>query len=71
MAAQMALRVDDARKKIFAGEIDFTLRGRQKRVAAHGGDFAVENCDAAFDGAGWRDDQAVFKDNVRSVSCHF
>src|SRR5581483_9669592 len=70
MAAQMALGIDGAGKKIFAGEIDLAPRRRQKCVAAHGGDLAVENRDAACDGAGGRDDQAVFENNVRRRISH-
>ena len=66
----MALRVDGAGHQVVAGEIDLALGRGQKRVPTNGGDFAVDDCSAAFDGASGGDDQTIPKNYVGSFASH-
>jgi hypothetical protein len=70
MAPQMAFGIDHSGQKVFAGEIDLALAGRQESIAANGGDLAVQNSHPAFNCAGGRHDQAVFKNQIRDGVGH-
>jgi len=70
MTPQVTFGVDDAGEKILPGKVDLAIGRQQKRIPPEGGDLAVENSDAAFDGTGGCDDQTVLKNQIRCGLSH-
>jgi hypothetical protein len=66
----MAFGVDDARKKVFAAEIDLASRRRQEFIAADGRNPPIKDRDAAFNGTAGSDDAAIFKNEVGCLVGH-